>query len=117
MMNFAARDAAARVGAIKAIALGQKMFERPSLRLKDPSCWAVFAFQNDGVGTAMGSLAGVLDPSIALFAFHARAKIRQMKPGTSDGDGNRIARVEAEEPDAGSVIGDHVGAHIQLGKC
>ncbi len=39
-----------------------------------------------------------------------------MEPGAGDRDGNGISRVEAEKPDAGLAIGDHVGANVQLGK-
>src|SRR5580704_17144681 len=68
-------------------------------------------------GTAVGALAGVVDPAAASLAAHPRVEVGEMVPGAGDADGNCVCCIEAEEPDAGFVAMRDVGAHVEFGEC
>src|SRR5450432_1995981 len=100
MMNFPAEDLAARIRGIQAITLGQEILQRSRSRLEDFADGAIVRLQDAGPSAAMRSLAGVVNPAVAIFALHGGPKIRQMKPGPGDRNCYGVLRVQAEEPDA-----------------
>lgn len=116
VLNFAARDAAASVGGVETVALGQEIFECAGLGVEDVSGWAKAHPQICVWGAAMRAFAAVLDPAGAIFATHARVEIGEMKPGARDRDRDCVGGVETEEPDTGFPAVRYVGTDIEFGE-
>src|SRR5882757_11209055 len=114
MMNLTANDAAAPVGRVKAIPLGQEMLQRPALRRKDFANRTVPAFQCCGRRPAMRPLASVVNPAFPVRAAHSRPKIGQVKPRPRNGNSQRVPCVQAEKPYTGLAAAYDIGSDIQL---
>lgn len=116
MVNLASNDAASTVNRIEAISLGQKMIERPRLGGKYIARGPIPAMESSVRGTAMRALIPVFDPGGLFLACHSRTKVRQVKPPASDGHGNPVRRVQAEEPHPRLAACRDISPHIQLRK-
>ncbi|OLB86884.1 MAG: hypothetical protein AUI12_08150 [Acidobacteria bacterium 13_2_20CM_2_57_6] len=58
-----------------------------------------------------------MNPAFPFYAYHARAKIWQVKPRSRNCNRRRIAGVQTEKPHAGLAIVSHIGSDVQFGKC
>ena len=116
MVNVTSKDAATQIGGVQAVTFGEEVHQGSGRGLEDFAAGPVDGLQQPVGRAAMGSLAGILDPVAGVFAFHTRAKIGQMKPGTSYSNSERICRVQTEEPNAGFSLRDDVGSYVELGK-
>jgi len=117
MLNLAAEEAAAEVGSVQTVALGEEMLERPRPRLEGRAGRTIEAPQLGRRCSGVGAPAVIANRVAARLAAHPGTKIGEMEPCTSDGDSDGIGSVQAEEPNARLAMFDHVSAHVELRKC
>src|SRR5712691_26846 len=98
MMNLAANELALAVERIEAVAFRQEIFERTWSRKNHRANRTVTPLQCRSDYAIVGPLTVVLDPAVSIPTAHPRAKVRQVKPRSRDGDGKRVTCVQAEEP-------------------
>jgi len=116
VVDFAATDALIRVDGVKAITLGEELFERVGLGQRHVACGAVAGGEAGEGGTLMVAVAVVVETVAHSFARHTRFEVRQVKERAGRPNGEGAVGVERKEPDAGLVAIAYVGAQIQLGK-
>src|SRR5215213_318689 len=103
-MDFAAPEAAAPVGGVEAVALGEPMLERPGLRGVRGAGRGVLGAELGGRRSAVHARALVVDRIAMPADPHRGVKVRQQVKGAGTTDGEPAAGIEAEEPDARAAV-------------
>src|SRR5690242_18872878 len=83
---------------VKAVPFGQKVFERPGPRFEDGRAWPVTATERHARSSAP-ALTDVRYGVGRRSGAHARPEVRQVEEASRRPDRERVARVEADEPD------------------
>ncbi len=116
MVDLAANDSAVRISRVQAIAFGQEMLQRPGPWRKNLVDGAIPAYERSWWRSAMRPLALVVNPALMFFTGHSCTEVRQVKPGTSDGNSERVACIQAKKPDTGLATESHISTNIQFGE-
>src|SRR5918999_5909223 len=114
VMDVPAVDVPPLARAIETVAFGQEVFERPGAGVEGFAPQPVTAREPRFGRTPVRADAPVTDLAVVGVAGHLSIEVGQAEGGAGETDGHRIACVQAEEPDAGLVLGRDIGADVQL---
>ena len=113
MMHFETAEAASWRVSVEAVALGGPVFEGAGSCVEKFAEWTVATAKDDVHARAM---AGEIEAITRAAELHAGEMIGEIEQLASGENGGARCGVEAEEPHAGFVAGDDVGADVNLGK-
>ena len=103
VLNLAAKETAAVIGGVEAVAFGKKVFEHAGPGMEGSADRTIRAVKLRGRGCRVGAGAAIFDLCIAAVADHVSTKIGKVKCCAGDCNGDGIRSVETEEPDTGLV--------------
>src|SRR5918998_5581122 len=114
VLDLAAMDVAPLACAVEAVTFGQEVFESIGPGVEGFSQGPVTAREPRMGRAPVRADAPVENLAVVGAAGHLRVEVGQAEGGAGETDGHRVARVQAEEPDAGFALGRDVGAEVQL---
>src|SRR3954463_6793418 len=98
MMDLAAPDRAAPIGRVQTIALSQPPIDAAVRRLGDGTGRPVLRRKLRGRRSPVGAPAGVAHPTVVAGEYHTRIVIGQVKRDARATYGQRVRRIQTEEP-------------------